>query len=369
MAAYAGPGKRQPVLISPQSKHSGEGDRFFQDLLESWDNACRRDTGPVDADIRLCDQRLRLRFSSSRLQSSLTRALNHCVVPKISHAESDFVIHVFDGTSGVSLPQSPWLTTDFQRRGEVNGHFSDDIIASYLVGPDILNIYHKRLQQAVYWIRNGRHIPFYEQAAPFRHLIHWLLREKGWLLVHGAGVGDRNNRGLLVVGKGGIGKSTMAITAALDGGMKFCGDDYCAIHTSPPHRLTSVYLTAKLTEKTMEMVSLSPADAVPGDEEKKVFFIGEMMAKQAAESLDLKGFVLPGLCPAETPPGLRMMDSGEVARHLAVSSLYQMPHAGAKEFACLAETARSLPGWRLTVPAGSPSSAIPLLKDILSHVD
>ena len=351
-----------------ESKYSSEGDRFFQDLLESWDNACRRDNGSVDVDIHLCDQRLRLRFSSLRLKSSLTRALRHRIVPTDPHAKSDFVIHVFDGTSGVPLPRSPWLRTDFQRRGEVNSHFTDDIVASYLIGPDILNIYHKRLKRAVYWIRNGRQIPFYEQAAPFRHLTHWLLREKGWLLVHGAGIGNRDNRGLLVIGKGGSGKSTVSIAAAIDGGMKFCGDDYCAINTSPPLRLNSVYLTAKLTEKTMEMLSLSAADAVSGDEGKRVFFIGEMMAKQAAESLDLKGFVVPGLCPAETPPGLRMMDSGEVARHLSVSSLYQMPHAGAMEFASLAEAARSLPGWLLTVPTGSPSSAVPLLKGILSDV-
>lgn len=352
-----------------QSQYSNQGDRFFQDLLESWHEACLLDRGSVDIDIRLCDQHMCLRFSSSRLQSSLTRALRHCIIPATSRAEADFVIHIFDGTSGVSLPHSPWLRADFQRRGEVNSRLSDEIVASYLTGPDILNIYHKRLKKAVYWIRNGKQIPFYERAAPFRHLMHWLLRENGWLLVHGAGVGDRDNRGLLVIGKGGTGKSTVATAAVVDGGMKFCGDDYCAINTSPPFRLNSVYLTAKLTEKTIEMLSLSQVDAVYGDEGKQVFFMGETMAKQAAESLALKGFVLPCLCPANNPAGLRRMDSGEVARHLAVSSLYQMPHAGAREFACLAKAARSLPGWQMTVPTGSPSSAIPLLKGILSHAD
>ena len=350
------------------SEYSDQGDCFFHDLLDRWYRACCHEEKNGNVDLRLCGQHLLLRFSSSRLQLPLTRAFRHCIIPTIPSTKPDFVIHIFDGESGVSLPDSPWLRPDFQRRGEINSRLSDDIIASFLMGPDILNIYHQRLKQAVYWIRDGRQIPFYEQAAPFRHLLHWWLREKGWLLVHGAGIGDQNDRGILLAGKGGSGKSTLAVAAAMSGTMKFCGDDYCAINTSPPFRLASIYPTAKLTEKTMEMLSLSPSDGMLRGEEKQVFFMGEIMEKQIAESLALKGFVVPGRQPALSHPDLQPLTSGAVARHLAVSSLYQMPHAGAAEFTRLAEISRSIPGWSLTMPPGNPASAIPILREMLSHV-
>jgi len=350
------------------NKPAVQGELFFQNLLGRWSQAVSSEAGSVDVDLRLCDQNLRLRFSSRRLQIPFTRAFQHCLTSIPVSRKPDFIIHIFDGAD-ISLPESPWLQSDFQRRSEISHNFGDDILASFLLGPDILNIYHRKLKQAVYWIRNGRQVPFYEQAAPFRHLLHWWLRERDWLLVHGAGIGDQAGRGLLLMGKGGSGKSTIA-TAALKDSFKFCGDDYCAVKTTPPFRLASIYPTAKLTLETCRMLALVP----PAEEsfktgDKQVFFVAETSPEQIPESLLLTALVLPNYQSEVSQSDLRSLTAAQVTMHMAVSSLYQMPHSGASEFARLAGVARNLPGWQLTMPKDNPLAVTPVLRKILTHVE
>lgn len=64
-------------------------------------------------------------------------------------------------------------------------------------------------------------------AKPLLRFLMGLLHQEGIYLAHAALVG-LNGQGLLVTGKGGMGKSTIS-AAALGGGLSFCSDDFVAL--------------------------------------------------------------------------------------------------------------------------------------------
>lgn len=64
-------------------------------------------------------------------------------------------------------------------------------------------------------------------AKPILRFLMGILQQKGIHLAHAALVG-LNGRGLLVTGKGGMGKSTIS-SIALRNGLSFCGDDFVAL--------------------------------------------------------------------------------------------------------------------------------------------
>jgi hypothetical protein len=76
------------------------------------------------------------------------------------------------------------------------------------------------------WPPNG-----YDQVSPFRWLVHWSVVAAGGVLLHAACVGRpvRNrNRGVLLLGEAGYGKSTTALGCLTEGWVT-CGDDAVAV--------------------------------------------------------------------------------------------------------------------------------------------
>ena len=63
-------------------------------------------------------------------------------------------------------------------------------------------------------------------------------------MLHAAAVGTADG-GVLIVGRGGVGKSTTAL-ACLAAGMKYVADDYLVVQLDPEPRAFQLYGTAKL---------------------------------------------------------------------------------------------------------------------------
>ena len=81
-----------------------------------------------------------------------------------------------------------------------------------------------------------------------RTLFHWLMELYGRQLIHAAAVGT-DIGGALIVGKGGVGKSTTSL-ASLAAGLRFVGDDYVIVGFDPHPTAWSLYCTAKVSPRT-----------------------------------------------------------------------------------------------------------------------
>ena len=101
-----------------------------------------------------------------------------------------------------------------------------------------------------YWVPDGNRAPPWEQAAPFRGISSstWVARH-GRRYVHGAAVGI-GGRAALIVGPGGSGKSTTALTC-FAAGMDYAGDDYCIVDPAS----TSVFALVPLGQAPSPRIS------------------------------------------------------------------------------------------------------------------
>ncbi len=186
------------------------------------------------------------------------------------------------------------------------------------------------------------------------------------MLVHAAAIG-LDGFAVLICGKGGSGKSTLAAATWNRAKWKFAGDDYCAVSLKPPHVVVPVYPSAKLTAESVRMLSLVVPEHSPGDGEKSILFAPSAIPDQLVDRLQIIGLVVPS-CASISIPTTRLTPA-EAARHLVVSTLYQMPHAGEKDLRDLTRIARNLPAWRVSVPRDRPQDALEVVAAILERTE
>lgn len=112
-----------------------------------------------------------------------------------------------------------------------------------------LSLLDMKMAQAFYWTRNAAQLPWQEGSFPMRHLFANFFQRQGKYFVHAAAVGDENGA-VLIVGKGGSGKSTATLACATNG-LFYLGDDYTLIGVEPEPRVWSLYSSAKVNADSL----------------------------------------------------------------------------------------------------------------------
>lgn len=194
--------------------------------------------------------------------------------------------------------------------------------------------------------------PLWEHVAPLRGLISWWAGMNGAGLVHGASMAI-DGRAVLLVGKGGTGKSTTSL-ASPHAGWTLLGDDYAIVEPGPPARVHVLYGRAKATQQTMELAKLDPSMGTG----MRVHHQGQPHPKEV--------LALPPLAPSEAsaelvaicamqdrvpgaPTEVQPMSSAAVLRSLAPSTLVQQTGRWDDTWKVMASIARSVPGYGLRV--------------------
>ena len=104
--------------------------------------------------------------------------------------------------------------------------------------------------EAWFWTPAPSAMASWDWAAPLRAILHWWLGSHGVVQVHGGAIGTAEG-GVLVVGRGGSGKSTTALSS-LGAGLRYAGDDFVAITTRPDAWVHSLYCSGKLDPGHLE---------------------------------------------------------------------------------------------------------------------
>jgi hypothetical protein len=287
------------------------------------------------------------------------------MMPALAHLEvagddrePDARIHVWDSEStGVPVPPRPcprdWLTD----RGDIWGMSSKRFKSSFHWVESAINGFDLERGIGVYWTDSATNLPYWAKASPFRVLFHWWLERNGGFLLHAAAVGTHEGA-LLITGKGGVGKSTTALTC-LAAGMQYVADDYLAVRLDPAPRVYSLYSTAKLNPDQVERFpGLRPqlANEMFLKEEKAVIHLHPAFTGQVARVLPLKAIATPvfGTGPVTTfhpTPAARLM------RSASFTTLAQLPHAGQRLHEAIERMVRTLP--RAELRLGNDLEGIP----------
>jgi hypothetical protein len=342
---------------------AGELGASIDDLRASFARTVE-DREVVEQTIRLADASIRLCFADGYLASQLGRAFAHLACE--SEDEPELTIYAWDAAAaGAVAPSLPALEPGSPRGTTVySAAEGQQVVCRPALGQ--LSGYDRTTASAWFWCRSGRELPFWERAAPFRQILHWWLPERGTLFVHGAAVGYLSG-GLLLVGAGGSGKSSCALSS-LTSDLLYAGDDYVAVQIEPEPRVVSLYCSGKLEPSHAELFPHLPPPSFAGDgtvEEKSVFYVAERFPTRMCRGFPLRAIVAPRV--QGSTPRVGELPAAQALAALAPSTLLQLVPGGQEALSAMAGLLRRVPAFRLEV--GGPIEELPrALQQLLREV-
>jgi hypothetical protein len=337
-------------LPAPETA-DGSLDTSIEELARSFDHAAQA-ADLVERSIRIGEALVRVRFAGASLAEQLGRAFDHLIDE--DPCEPELSIDVWDAERSAPpplpslAPGSPRGTTVYT--AEEGRHFASRPALGQL------SAYERATRRAWFWCRSANELPFWEPAAPFRQIFHWWLPDRGALLVHGAAVG-RPTGGVLLVGAGGSGKSTCALSC-LTSELLYAGDDYVAVQLEPEPRVLSLYCSGKLEPDHAALLPHLPFPAFAGDgtlEEKSVFYVADQFPERMCRGFPLRAIVAPRVQGDQ--PRVSQRGPAEVLAALAPSTLLQLVPARQEALSAMATLLGSIPAFGLEV--GGPTEQIP----------
>ena len=300
---------------------------FFADTMTRAREAETRG-GTQERFIVVADATVRLVFAGEALERVLYPAIAHLSVAATDRPDATF--HVWDTESGgVEAPPSPCGRDGYTDRGDLWRMTSARYRSAFHWAEFSLNLMDGKTGEAVFWVRTPKTLPYWTRSSPFRTLFHWLMLARGKQLLHAAAVSTAEGAAL-IVGRGGVGKSTTAL-ACLDAGLGYLGDDYVVVGLDREPCVFSLYNTAKLDETT-RFPRLSPRLFPRRRARARRWCCGSIPQERSAEGI-VEACAAPRLVDARFgeggPARFDAVDASTLARAAAFTTPAQLPHAGA----------------------------------------
>jgi GT2 family glycosyltransferase len=304
-------------------KSEGEQRAFFDDVLARAREA-EDLLGLVEVDIALAGTVVRLCFAGSEVAGALLPPVAHLRIRPSNRPDVRF--HVWEsGGSGLPMVQAPCLPTCFTHRGDIWTMMSRRVRSSYHSEEFTLNLLDLDRREGIFWVRSLTLLPYWAKAAPFRPLFHWWLEENGAQMLHAAAVGTPDG-GVLITGKGGVGKSTTALNC-LRAGLDYAGDDYVAVTLDPEPVAHSLYRTAKVDRVSMaDFADLEPSLYTDDPADKAVILL-DIANPALVRSIPLNAILTPEFA-AEDQTSVAMCGIDRMRSAAAITTISQLPHAG-----------------------------------------
>ncbi|NBC37922.1 hypothetical protein GTZ99_15310 [Novosphingobium sp. FSY-8] len=193
------------------------------------------------------------------------------------------------------------------------------------------------------WFAQRGEMPAWARAAPGLRMVDWWGVRHGVLATHGAAVAF-GDCGVVLLGPGGAGKSTLALGAVADGAA-YLGDDYVALRRDADGgtRALGLFRSAKVAAggDLSGLGRLLGRGAVPGD--KDVWLID---AARCRAQVGIGAVVLPQIADVASPV-VEAVSAAQVIRHVAPSILWQLRGDEAAKLRLMRATLADMPCYRL----------------------
>ncbi len=319
-------------------------DRLFEDSAAQ--------TGVIERRYTIAGRSVLMRFSGAAMLDRIGAAFAHLetVAALPIDAQPVLRINIWDSVStGAEAP--PVLGGELA--GDSSGpiyYFEEDGVQA-IARWNTLSVYDSVAGEAWYWAPDAAEMLSWDWASPMRMILHWWLGRDGILQVHGGAVGVPTG-GVLVVGRGGSGKSTTTLSClngAVNTGLQYAGDDFVAIATQPAPYVHSLYGSGKLESHHLERfpnLLAAVANPIQGPNDKAVVYAERYLPGVSTAGFPLLAVVVPrvaGVRDTRVVPASK----GAALAALAPSTLFQLhpPHPDA--LAGMASLVRQVPCFTL----------------------
>jgi hypothetical protein len=320
---------------------------------------------------RLIERRYRIgnkvvwvRFAGPRIAELFTPAIEHLSDTSSATSFPDLTVYVFDDQStGVQMPPAPWAPECHGQHGLIEGFNDDRFYTTYEIGIDILQMFNSERNAAIYWVRDYRWIPYWENSFPLRLILHWRFRNDSLQAIHAGAVGTAAG-GVLIAGKSGSGKSTTTL-ACLTSDLLFAGDDYVLADVVERY-VYSLYSTAKLVpENCHRFPQLIPHVSNPDKlgEQKALIFLRDHFPRNVVQGLPLRAILLPRVTGGRDT---KLVRAGAMEAYLAIAptTVLHLSRAAEETARKISTLCRALPVYVLE--AGTDLPQIPrVIRDFL----
>jgi hypothetical protein len=311
---------------------------------------------------------MRFRFATYHIQLCVAgRALTHAMQAPFAHLRTDendaaphLEIELWDSSeSGVAE-----LPADHARAGGRTWDLSDSVLGdsvlavsagarfvSYAVRRSVawLDRHDGRICG---WFPDGNDLSLHQRGKPLQMLLAIWASDRGLHPMH-AGLVGRAQRGVLLPGRTGSGKSTAAL-AALQDGYAYAGDDWIAVGRAGDGNAIGhgLYGTAALESRHAERFArLQPqrVNSTSGPERKSLLLLSQSAPERLAHSVPLCALALPRVVD-RSDVRLRRASRREALLTMVPSSVFTMsPRGSRRDTERIFELAEQLPAYWLEI--------------------
>jgi len=291
---------------------------------------------------------VRLKFANSTLIPIVTPAIKHLHIGECTKPDIEICLWDSRSTSSV-MPPPPWSNEDYGKRGQIRGYNNDRFTTAYHMGTNILSIFDYQTKTALFWMNDARVIPSYESSAPLKSILHWAMKSYQKQMMHAAAIG-RPDSGIVVVGKGGSGKSTIALSSLISP-LYYVGDDYILFGYDGETVVYSIYNSAKVEWGHLgKFPHLEDKVSNSGrcDHEKAIIFIYDHYPMKMTRRMAVRAVVVPAIT-GEKETTIKPVSSSEGIKAALPSTIFQLAGADSETFAFVSNIMKTLPCYSLEV--------------------
>lgn len=307
-----------------------------------------------------------LKFAGEGLIRKMTPAIAHLEVEPVDNP--DFTVCLWDTVSTktptslfvslyVNMIQANWCEY-LGTRKEIKEYNSDRIYSSFHIGPNILSMFDREQNLAVYWIKDAQEIPYYEHGSPLQTILNWWTKNHQRQYVHAGAVG-LSTGGVLIAGKGGSGKSTSCL-ACIDSELNYASDDYCLVSRQPQPYVYSLYNTVKLVGmddfKRFPQLTSMITNRETLAEEKAMIFLHQHYAQKIVKGFPIKAILAPTIT-GKKDTKITPTSPMTALKALAPSTLFQLSRTGKQALQTMSALAQEVDCYNLEL--GTDISQIP----------
>jgi len=329
------------------------GEALIDKLYASY-RAATSQSGTSSVYLNIGGHVAHLTFAGEALAAAILPSFNHACMEHQNDVVPSLTIYLWDASRVPCFINDAFKQELYQRLNHARQKI-DHITTIHLQFNDqgnILSVIDVSKRIAFYFTSDVEQLPDYEISAPMRTIIHWFCRMNQLLFVHGAGIGYQG-MGILLVGRGGAGKSTTALLSLLNG-FEFIGDDYIAISVRDTIKGYPVYRSAKLTDASLsKLPELKPYQLKMNHEnvygqqhqEKNIVRLDDNIGKLVS-SLSLHMMMRPMVAQAKQT-SFQSISPMQLLADFAGSTILQMPGCGADMLRELTNICRKLPSYSM----------------------